>query len=72
MKWINVNEKLPEHFESVLVWGKGYTVTECFYCDDYDWGVQGFYKDECGYDGEYPLIRDWVTHWMPLPKPPKV
>ena len=54
-KWISVNERLPERFECVLTYEKGYGVKENRICGDgASWWI-GFH----------------VTHWMPLPEPPK-
>ena len=63
MKWNDVKEKMPEekHMnELFIVFGTGwhYTHVACFYNGK-------FY--ELGEDGD---IMN-VTHWMPLPKPPK-
>ena len=58
-KWIPVSERLPEDYEDVLVYSGG---VEPGWCDR---GV--FYE----YD-KYESDRiDGVTHWMPLPEPPK-
>ena len=69
-KWIPVTERLPDTAERVLVcktWlGRVYKP------------VYGYYRDfpnqkGCWYvltdDGYYPQRE--VTHWMPLPEPPK-
>jgi hypothetical protein len=63
-EWISVKERLPEKDIRVLVWMKdneeGYTQM-----DTDRWG--------CTMEQGYHWIR-WgknVTHWMPLPQPPK-
>lgn len=65
MKWIDVNERLPEEGQIVLaVIGKGITIdlyeNESFNADDWaeHMNIAG---GNCGN----------VTHWMPLPEPPK-
>lgn len=74
MRWIPVEERLPEkHSEYIVcacdegepiderIWGD--TVVVC--ADYYDGGFT-WYEGNTEYD-----ISDIVTHWMPLPKPPK-
>lgn len=64
-KWIPVSERLPEKFGEYIV-----TVQE-------ETGER--YSDYADYDpyqqrwrtGMYLGVRDKVTHWMPLPEPPK-
>lgn len=60
--WISVEERLPEEDENVLVYGP--------------WGIGNGYSLAFWYDSAwndvdsgYPL--DNVSHWMPLPDPPK-
>ncbi len=60
-EWISVKERLPEEFENVLVAnrrGKHYDIDKAW------WSGSGFSR--CA-KGSY---RN-VTHWMPLPEPPK-
>ena len=62
-EWISVDERLPEEKVNCIVHYKH------AYCDNDDYWAIGI----CFYDGEKFQI-DWsykVTHWMPLPKPPK-
>ncbi len=62
--WININDKLPEEHERVLVWVEGH----------------GMLIDNYSFSGSKPLNAfryawAWgyhknVTHWMPLPPKP--
>lgn len=66
-KWISVEERLPEDVEYVL----------CWYKDEFggEWSTVGMKVQwGCGWDLD---IDDGsgrnltVTHWMPMPEPPK-
>ena len=62
-EWISVDEMLPEEKVNCIVYYKH------AYCDNDDYWAIGI----CFYNGE-KFQMDWsykVTHWMPLPKPPK-
>ena len=62
-EWISVDERLPEEKVNCIVHYKH------AYCNNDDYWAIGI----CFYDGE-KFKMDWsykVTHWMPLPKPPK-
>ena len=65
-EWISVKEKLPNDREWVLVWHTGYsTPKKAKHKDDCDPYLPIFILDgDKGLGGE-------VTHWMPLPQPPK-
>ena len=68
MEWINVKDKLPENGQQVDVWRGGHMQfrdTEIYYLDDADWDC-GFY-----FDNSFESEVCTVTHWMPLPEPPK-
>lgn len=59
-KWISVKERLPEEGEDVLVYlGEG-IFEICWTLKDGFWETRDSYLD-----------TDAVTHWMPLPEPPK-
>ena len=65
-EWIEVNERLPNDREWVLVWHTGYsTPKKAKHKTDLDTYCPIFILDgDNGLDGE-------VTHWMPLPEPPR-
>jgi len=61
MEWISVNDRLPANNGDYLSFARGnYYVVEW----SEFWGV--FYQS----DG--PLNHSDITHWMPLPEPPKL
>ena len=65
-EWISVEDRLPQDREWVLVWHTGYkTPKKAFHKDDLDPYLPIFRLD-----GDNGLKGD-VTHWMPLPQPPK-
>lgn len=80
-KWIPVTEKLPDKDGDYLVFKKfagnawsdvvsfakdGRKVGECAF--EGKWQNVWYY-----YDSEWGYIRtDAITHWMPLPQPPKI
>jgi hypothetical protein len=58
MEWIDVNERLPEKHGWYLVFDEYFDEIEVSYYDlEFSTGnIEGYTK---------------VTHWMPLPEPPK-
>lgn len=55
-KWIPISKRQPKPYEQVLL-----------YIECYGWNGESDYFIKTGaYDGD----RN-ITHWMPLPKPPK-
>ena len=58
-RWISVEERLPEHMDDVLTWVRGLVEIGCYDENDECWELY-----TCVGDGS-------VTHWMPLPEPPK-
>lgn len=58
-RWIPVQERLPTHRESVLMWDQRLHQSTGFYTGS-EW-----IPDDCG------LMRILVTHWRPLPSPPE-
>lgn len=65
-RWVSVEEQLPELMEWVLCACKNGEVKVLRYdhiMDDWDFAVIRGHG--------YSLPRDSVTHWMPLPNPPR-
>ena len=62
-EWISVKDRLPEEKVNCIVHYRH------AYCDDDDYWAIGI----CFYDGEKFQINPAykVTHWMPMPNPPK-
>ena len=57
-KWIPVTERLPEQYRSVIVWTSERELGEAqFDGKHFEWCADEAFAD--------------VTHWMPLPEPPK-
>ncbi len=58
-EWISVNERLPEECTHVIVHDEDGTVGEAFHSisDHFEWVA----NEKIAF----------VTHWMPLPEPPK-
>lgn len=65
MEWISVKDRLPENriIEVICV---RKTKTDSYYSIPLTWRGDGFYF----FLDKYNLISD-ITHWMPLPEPPK-
>ena len=61
-KWISVKDRLPEDICSVLVVLEGLNIAFNGWYNDGKWWTVGA--------GTRPFTRK-VTHWMPLPQPPK-
>ncbi len=65
--WIPVTERLPEPETDVLTFCRG-----CIDILTYRYNRRGnvcfMFRDECGYWKE-TFVE--ITHWMPLPEPPK-
>lgn len=60
MEWISVKERLPDEVDTYLVYGR-YGIEFALYYGDGEWLT-------CE---DLTNITRFVTHWMPLPEPPK-
>ena len=58
-RWIPVTERLPEDGQWVLVWGHGQKIP-----------IMMFRESGAWIDDQFEF-HTAVTHWMPLPEPPK-
>ena len=61
-EWVSVNDRLPQATEYVLIYDSHYrNIYKAWYVGDIDvW-----------FSNEYLPQFINITHWMPLPKPPK-
>lgn len=68
MEWISVDDRMPDEFNSVIICDSKAD------CQDMRDPIIGHYEPDIDSGTWY---RDWssevlnVTHWMPLPEPPK-
>jgi hypothetical protein len=60
MKWISVKERLPEDDGEYIV------ATKYGHIFIFDWLMGRFFAED-----RNGLVYEEITHWMPLPKPPK-
>lgn len=66
-KWISVEERLPETQASILIVIKDGEDVRIAIGNRTGWIPHRYYID----GGHYVVDADCVTHWMPLPEPPK-
>ena len=64
-EWISVKDKLPDYFTSVLVWCPG---NKCIYA-----AYRNTRQEWCTFGDTIAghVVVNMVTHWMPMPQPPK-
>ena len=66
--WISVKDRLPEVFDEVLVYFNGFISIAWRETEKRKNGIVGWHWDS---QMSYPESFVNVTHWMPLPNPPK-
>ena len=68
-KWISVEERLPEPYRKVLALREGFPDTGRYICalDSTTLWID----DTLVWNGDLKTWKNRVTHWMPLPEPPK-
>lgn len=60
--WISVKDRLPDNANGVIVCDEfGFVYPACYYTFDKCW-MYSFTDERCGHK---------ITHWTPLPEPPK-
>jgi len=64
--WISVKDRLPLYKQVILVYLDNKIITEAVYRGEYCKGEHMF-RIQLTYDDTHERI----THWMPLPEPPK-
>ena len=62
-EWISVDDRLPEPWKQVLIYSRHDFCESAFYI-----GVPGKWRVTWNHK---MLDADSVTHWMPMPNPPK-
>lgn len=74
MKWVKVEDALPEIAEWVLAWGQVYSESNQCKIPFKQYVVQRYQIERHSNDWVTDSCADYnieVTHWMPLPTPPK-
>jgi len=70
MEWIALKDKTPNNNETVITWSQeGMRI--CRYTNEV--GLFGKPIGEhkfCNLMSKWMIVDKYVTHWMPLPKPP--
>lgn len=72
-EWINVKDRLPEPFVSVLLFAPSEPspIFEAYYVSNGVFNAANIMRGNRGNYGRLQLGED-VTHWMPMPEPPEV
>jgi hypothetical protein len=77
MEWISVNDRLPDNSDEVLIY-VGHDIVQAYLLNG-KWKGSVNVTDNMndGYVNDRVIsiqgdIFDYVTHWMPLPEPPKL
>ncbi len=66
MEWIKIEDQIPEWNKKIIGYFPGWKGKPIIFCELERQDKDGYYfKDESDY-----LKKD-LTHWMPLPEPPK-
>jgi len=68
MEWIDIKNREPEHLQQVLITDGDVIATAIVDLKSYD-KIEWRFFGISGYECEWDFI---VTHWMPLPEPPKL
>ena len=67
--WISVKDRLPEDHIKILVYKDNKYTSVAVYWTEQACLDSDYYKDSNPFFGD--IFTGTVTHWMPLPEPPK-
>ena len=70
-KWISVEDRLPEDNLNVLVYAIGDNENSVIAMTDYTHKMYGYNIEGWHSPWQYFFYEYKITHWMPLPEPPK-
>jgi hypothetical protein len=70
-RWISVEERLPEDDANVLVYAIDNNENSCIAMTSYTHNLHGFHIEGWRSPWQYFFNEHTITHWMPLPEPPK-
>lgn len=71
LKWISVEERLPEDDVDVLVYAIGNNENSCVAMTSYTHNMHGYNIEGWRSPWQYFFYERKITHWMPLPEAPK-
>jgi len=78
MEWISVKDRLPDIYDFALVFADNKGTNEPrpiaiarIVSEHGIWDLLGYLEVGAYLDIEYSMNRFDITHWMPLPEPPK-
>lgn len=60
--WVNVADRCPSGYENVLAFGDD---------ERFDGEPHTLWHDGANWSDRHGVMWEGVTHWMPLPEPPK-
>lgn len=70
-KWVSVEERLPADDENVLVYAIGNNEDSVVAMTGYTHNMYGYNIEGWRAPWQYFFYEYKITHWMPLPEPPK-
>ena len=68
--WISVNDRLPYTDTEVLCWYRNTDGNCAVVCGRYSLRISPHWETDIDNSEEYIPVEE-ITHWMPIPKPPK-
>jgi len=70
-EWISVDDKLPPYGDPVIIFGSGVVQNVTYMLDGWDDTPDWFEPFHFDHGDDNKVRWDKITHWMPLPEPPK-